>query len=445
MFIYQNNEYKEFKLGDIKATYYTPNTNISKVDLSLEVIPENNKLKLFFEYATSLFNEEFIKHFAEHYLNILNTVLENIDIKVSEIDILTENEKNKILNEFNNTKVDYPENKDILDLFEENAQKNPNNLAVIFENQQLTYKELNEKANSLANFLIEKGITNKDFVSILVDRSPNLIVAVYAVIKAGASYIIINKDYPEERINYILKDSNSKYTITDDFFNDFDFSKYDNKNLNIEENHRLCIIYTSGSTGKPKGVLLNKYGYFNLINAFDTDFKISQYKRFLGIANVSFDMFAFEMFSSTLLGNTLILANIEEQKNPIAMSNLIRKHNVDFFVTTPSRVELLLLDECNNPLKNVKAILLGGEKFSGNLYNRLSQVTDAKIFNSYGPTEITSACTNKLVTSNTITIGKPLPNTKVYICDPKLHIVPIGVVGEICVGGKRCCRWIFKQ
>ena len=436
MFIYQNNGYGNYSIDNIKTTFYTPTTNISKFDLSLEIIPDNGTLKLFFEYATSLFSQEFIENFAKHYLNILDNILKYPDIKISEIDILTEYEKNKILNEFNDTTVNYTENEDILDLFEQNAFEAPNNTAIVFENQEITYRELNEKANSLANFLIKQGITKNDFVAILLNRSPNIIISVYAVIKAGASYVIIDKDYPEERINYILEDSKSKFTITDKLINNFDYSEYDNQNLNIQENDRLCIIYTSGSTGKPKGVLLHKYGYYNLVNAFDTDFKLSQYKRILGIATVSFDMFAFEMFASTILGNTLILANNEEQKNPIAMSNLIKNNDVEFFVTTPSRVELLLTPECGNPLKNVKAFLLGGEKFTSNLYNRLQKITDAKIFNSYGPTEITSACTNKLITSDDITVGKPLPNTHVYICDSKLNLLPIGVVGEICVGGK---------
>ncbi len=435
VFIYQNNGLTNFNFDNINSKFYIPDTKSSKYDLSLEIIPQDNNLNLNFEYCTKLFTEQFIENFAEHYKIILNIVLNNLNIPISSICILTEKEKNKIINEFNNTNINYPENIDIINLFEKNVLKNPNNVAITFENQKLTYLELNQKANSLARFLIEKNITKNDFVSILLDRSPNIIISVYAVIKAGASYVIIDKEYPEERINYIINDCNSKFTINDDLINNFDFSKYNNDNLNIEENNRLCIIYTSGSTGTPKGVLLRKYGYYNLINAFETDFNISQYKRILSIATVSFDMFAFEMFASTLLGNTLILANSDEQKNPIAMSNLIKNNNVEFFVTTPSRAELLLLEECNNSLKNVKAILFGGEKFTNNLYERLKNVTSAKIFNSYGPTEITSACTNKLITSNDITIGKPLPNTKVYICDSKLHLLPIGVTGEMCVGG----------
>ena len=435
MFIYQNNGYRSFNIGDIKSKYFIPNSNTSKYDISLEVIPENNSLTLYFDYSTSLFKQEFIEKFAEHYLRILDIILENNDIKISDLDILTSEEQEDIINKFNDTKIKYPENLDMIDMFERNVLENPNKIAVIFENEKLTYRELNERANSLANFLIDNGITSNDYVSILLDRSYNIVISVYAVIKAGASYVIIDKDYPEERINYILRDCKSKFTITNRLIDNFDYSKYDNKNLGMAQNYRLCTIYTSGSTGNPKGVLLHKYGYYNLVNAFDTDFELSSFKKVLGIANVSFDMFAFEMFSSTLLGNTLVLANVEEQKNPIAMSKLIKDNDVEFMVTTPSRAELLLLEECGNPLENIKAILLGGEKFTSNLYLRLKEATNAKIFNSYGPTEITSACTNKLITSTDITVGKPLPNTKVYICDSKLHLLPVGVIGEMCVGG----------
>ena len=155
-------------------------------------------------------------------------------------------------------------------------------------------------------------------------------------------------------------------------------------------------------------------------------------------------MFAFELFHSTLFGNTLVLANEEEQRNPIDMSNLIKNNSIDFFVTTPSRIELLLSKECDNPLKHVKAFLLGGEKFTDNLFYRLKQSSNAKMFNGYGPTEITACCSIMEASSTPITIGKPLPNTQIYVCDKNLNLLPIGVVGEICVAGERSSKWIFK-
>ena len=217
--------------------------------------------------------------------------------------------------------------------------------------------------------------------------------------------------------------------------NDFDFSKNKIENIKLSKNDNLCIIYTSGSTGRPKGVPLNSSGFVNLIYAFDKEMNISNYKNILGIANVTFDMFAVELFSSTLFGNTLILANEDEQKSPVLISKLIKNNNVDFLVTTPSRMELLLSKECGNPIEDLKAFQLGGEKFTPQLYKRLRSCTKAQIFNGYGPTEITACCLNKLVNSDNVTIGKPLQNVQTYICDSNMNLLPIGIIGEICIGG----------
>ena len=329
-------------------------------------------------------------------------------------------------------------------MFEEQVLKTPNKVAVIFENKQLTYKQLNEKANSLANYLITKGIKNGDIVAIKLNRSFDLIISIYATIKTGASYVLIDSAFPQERINYIISTSKARFIITRNSsleldciinINSFEFSKYNTKNLNIPKNDNLCIIYTSGSTGKPKGVSLNSSGFVNLIYAFDKEMNISNYKNILGIANVTFDMFAVELFSSTLFGNTMVLANEDEQKNPILISKLIKNNNVEFLVTTPSRMELLLSEECENSLENLKAFQLGGEKFTAQLYNKLLQHTKAKIYNGYGPTEITACCTNKLVDSSNVTIGKPIQNVQAYICDSNMNLLPIGVIGEICIGG----------
>ena len=447
MFIYQNRGYKEIKLGKTKTQYYIPNTNISKFDLSLEAIPINNEIKLSFEYATKLFDEEFIKNISRHYLNILKEVLENIEIKISNISMISENETNKILHDFNNTKTDFGINKSIAEIFEEQAKKTPDNVAVVFEGKKLTYRELDEKSSALANYLKEKKLTNNDTVCIALNRSLELIISIYAVIKCGSPYIVIDTSFPEERINYIIDNSEARYGIISSNspkfkdvenlvdISNFEFSKYDTKTEIIAHKDNFCMIYTSGSTGNPKGVLLHEKGLINLIYAFDKEVETSKFKNILGIATVSFDMFAFELLSATLFGNTLVLANEEEQKNIVAMSNLMKQNNVEFMITTPSRIELLMLDDCGNPLKDLKALLLGGEKVTSSLYNKLKNVTEAKIINTYGPTEITAGCTTKLLNSEDITIGKPVSNMQIYICDPNLRLQPVGIVGEICVAG----------
>lgn len=417
------------------------------IDVHLYDMDEQGILNVAYDYKMNKYTENDIENMHYRFMHIIKQVLENDEILVNEIEIVTPEEKNRILFEFNHTSTDNSKGQTIVDLFEEQAEKYPNKPAVVFEKTVLTYQELNEKANRIAHSLRENGITNQDVVCILLNRSLDLITAIYGVIKSGATYVIIDATFPEERIHYIMNDSHAKCCITHTAFkefvnlensiyiNGFDFSSDKTENLNITYDNNFSIIYTSGSTGTPKGVILNKSGYFNLLNAFDTEINLSTYKNILGIATVSFDMFAFELFSATMLGNTFIFANEEEQKNPILMSKLIKQNHVDFFVTTPSRVELLLRDECENPLENVKTILLGGEKLTHNLYSQLQAKTNANIYNSYGPTEVTSACTNNLVSSEDISIGKPLPNTQVYILDGNHHLLPIGITGEICVAG----------
>jgi len=446
MFIYQNEGNTKVNLGNIKSTYYIPDNNISKFDLSLEVVPENNKLNLRFEYATKLFNKEFIEYLSTHYINILNAVLENTDIKIADIDMLSEEEKHKILYEFNNTKVDYPKDKTIVELFEEQVEKTPDNIAVVFEEQKLTYRELNEKANQLAYKLIINNIKSNDIVGVLLPRSLDLIISIWGILKVGAGYMLIDDKLPNERINYMLKNAEAKALIT---YKDFKNIKYntlyiDNfklentKNLNfkLSNENNLAVIYTSGSTGEPKGVLLKQCGLKNLLLAYQTILNTNICTNFLCTSAVSFDMFMVETFIPILSGKTIILANDDERQIPTYTSKLIEKRNVHFILTTPSKMDLLLTPNFSSCLKDIKVIQLGGEVFTNSLYDKLSKVTYANIYNGYGPTEITACCSSKKVTnSEDITIGKPICNTQILVLDKDNNLCPIDVPGELCVIG----------
>ena len=448
MFIYQNNGYSPVEFNDIKTKYYVPNSNISKFDLSLEVIPEKDILNLSFEYATKLFEKSFIENLANHYSNILHVVLDNLDIKLSSIDMLSEKERNTILYEFNNTKMDYPNEKTISQLFEEQVERTPDNIAVVFEDKKLTYKELNEKSNSLAHYLRNSGISRNDIVGIMMNRSLEMIISIIAVLKSGGAYLLIDNNLPSDRVEYMLNNCNTKLLILDydykvNFVNKINPSdmtltnSIDNLDIVNSPNDNFAIIYTSGSTGNPKGVMLRQIGVSNLILFYDKIVKIKNYKNHLGLASVSFDMFIVELFTSILLGRCLFLLNEEEIKNPVIMSQKIINNNIEFLLTTPTKIELLL---SNNQtalcLKTLKAFQLGGEVFTSSLYEKLSSYTDAKIYNGYGPTEITACCSNKLIKSKTnINIGSANPNTSIYILDKHLNPCPIGVPGEIYVGG----------
>lgn len=188
MFIYQNNGYPELSFNGIKSTYYIPNLKISKFDLSLEIIPADSKFNLRLEYCTDLFEREFIEQFAKHYTLVLEEVLGDLNKKISEIQMISTQEKSMILNDFNNTFVEYPRDKSIVELWKEQVEKTPNNTAIIFDNIKMTYLELDEKSNQLANFLIENQVKPGDIVPILMDKSLEMIIAILAILKVGAAF-----------------------------------------------------------------------------------------------------------------------------------------------------------------------------------------------------------------------------------------------------------------
>ena len=456
MFIYQNNGNTDIKFNNINAEYYIPDTKISKFDLSLEIIPNTNGLDLSFEYCTKLFDKSFIESLSEHYLNIIKTILENIDIKISDINMLSKKEKNKILYDFNNTTTDYPKDKTISTLFEEQVEKAPDNIAIVFENQKLTYKELNEKANSLAYYLRNNcKIERNDIIGIMVNRSLEMIISILAVLKAGSSYMPIDPDYPQDRIEYMLKNSNSKLLLT--FKNLDDRVLFDNKifvelsnpiykenKQNIENINKpddlSYIIYTSGSTGMPKGVMLKHSSLTSLTNYLNNyvDFlkNKNEQKTIVSVTTVSFDIFIFETLICLQKGLKIVIATEEEQHIPTKLISLIKKENIEIMQMTPSRMQLFLdNNDCDN-LYTLKYIVLAGEALPDALLSKLLSLGIKKVYNGYGPSETTVFSTFTDVTNQShVNIGKPLDNTKVYILDKNMNICPLNVPGELYIAG----------
>ncbi len=455
-FIYQNDGFTPVSFEDLNANMYIPDSKISKFDLSLEVVPnDNGEFLLNFEYCTKLFKEETIKKFASHFINIAKEIVKDSDAYISDISILSEDEKHKILYEFNDTKLDYPKNKTISELFEEQVQRTPDNIAIVFGDTKLTYIELNEKANRLAWHLRNIGITRNDIVSIMVNRSLELLVAILGVLKSGACYIPIDPNYPKDRTKYMLENSNCKLLLTSsslektvefsnkitvDLTPDY-FIDNDNNLPNINEpDDTSYIIYTSGSTGKPKGVVLRQSSLTNLayfLNDYVCFLKDNKYIPIASVTTASFDIFIFETLISLQKGLKVVIANEEEQRLPNKLNSLIENNDIKAIQMTPSRMRIFIdnIDSCPS-LSNLDYVVLAGEPLPDSLLKDLLNLGIKKVYNGYGPSETTVFSTFTDVTDyDIVNIGKPLANTQMYILDNDLSPVPVGMPGELYIAG----------
>lgn len=422
-------------------------------ELQIHLFDLNNEscINIAYDYKTDKYDKQDITDLHSRILTIINQILNNSNTSLKDIEIVTSEERNKILYKFNNTYMDYPRDKTIVDLFEEQVQKTPNNIAVVFENQQLTYKQLNEKANSLSHYLINNGVGHGDTIGIMVPRSLEMIISIIAVLKSGACYIPIDPEYPESRIEYMLEDSKANLLLTFKNLNsEINFSKkvfveLDNSfyTSNIENpphvnkpDDLVYIIYTSGSTGKPKGVMLKHKNIVNFIFAMLKEMKFSSNSTIISITTISFDIFVLESLLPLSSGMKIVIASKEAQTNIQLFSELCKKHNVEIIQSTPTRFQTFLSNLPDNFLNNIKYLLIGGEPFPDALLENLHSVYKGKIYNMYGPTETAVWSSVKdLSSTNTITIGKPIANTQMYVLNKLKKVVPYGVAGEIYISG----------
>lgn len=404
-----------------------------------------------YDYHKDLYYDKEIEFIHQHLLSLLWHALDNPGKRIYTIEMLPESEKRKVLYEFNNTEADYPKDKTIHQLFEQQVTKTPDNTALICEDKSITYRQLNERANSLAVLLREKGIKPGDVIAIMVRRSIEMVIGMLAVLKAGAAYLPIDKELPDERINYMIKNSESKVILTDNT-TIYRFTEYDKINIQCEEHYNFkkedlaninnvrdlaYVLYTSGTTGEPKGVMIEHTSLVNFVYAVTKFMDFSTDSIVLSYTSFCFDIFIFEIFTSLLTGAKIILANETEQKIPRYTCSLINKHRVNKILTTPSKIKLFLTDNENiKMLESIREIMVGGEVFPPELLKLLKNNLNAKIINGYGPTETTIGVSFKVFDNdNRITIGKPISNVKLYVLDKHKNLLPIGIPGELYIGG----------
>ncbi|MCV3211983.1 amino acid adenylation domain-containing protein [Plectonema radiosum NIES-515] len=433
-------------------------------DLTLEIADADAFLVGVLKYNADLFNEDAIARMTGHFQTLLEGIVTHPELSIRQLPLLSEKQKYQLLVEWNDTECEYPTDKCIHQLFEEQVEKTPNALAVVFEKQQLTYQQLNQRANQLAYYLQSLGVKPEVLVGICVERSVEMVVGLLGILKAGGAYVPLDPTYPQERLSYMLADSGVEVLLTQESLveslpshtaqvvtldTDWDaIAQHSQNNLDagVSSDNLAYVIYTSGSTGQPKGVQIT---HQNLVHSTSDRLKYYQnYQKivngFLLLSSFAFDSSVAGIFWTLCCGGKLILPQEGLQREIPKIIDLITHHEVSHFLCLPSLYTLILAQSQERELVPLKVIIVAGEACSSNLVKQhWQQLPESYLFNEYGPTEATVWSTVYYCQSPDIIkvpIGCAIANTQIYILDADLQPVPIGVRGEIYIGGPGLAR-----
>ncbi|MDJ0603596.1 non-ribosomal peptide synthetase, partial [Microcystis sp. M53602_WE12] len=458
-FVLQNTPKSEIAMTGLTVTDLPPENTTAKFDLTLAMVNTDDGLKGVWEYNTDLFESSTIERLSGHFLNLLGGIAANPQARISQLPLLTESETNQLLIEWNNTQVDYPEYKCIHQLFEEQVKRTPDAVAVVCSQQQLTYNELNCRANQLAHYLRKLGVKPDELVGICLERSLDMIVGLLGILKAGGAYLPLDPDYPSERLQFAIADAQLSLLLTqeglidklpehqaplillDRFTEELNQNSQDNLTGVVTANNLANLIYTSGSTGKPKGVMVEHRGLFNLAQAQIKTFNVQSNSRLLQFASLNFDASIWEIILSMGAGATLYLDSKDALMPGLPLMGILKDYGITHIILPPSALAALPLEE----IPELQTIIVGGEACSEELIKQWA--TGRNFFNAYGPTETSVCATVEKWTDETlkVTIGRPIANTQIYILDSHLQPVPIGVPGELHIGGMGLARGYLNR
>jgi amino acid adenylation domain-containing protein len=435
-------------------------TETAKFDLALELQERPEGLVGRFEYSTDLFNADTIERMVGHFQTLLEGIVANPEQKISELPLLTQFERQQLA-AWNNTQTDYPKDACIHQLFEQQVERSPDAIALVFEEQQLTYKELNQRANQLAHLLRNLGVGPEVLVGICVERSLEMLVGLLGILKAGGAYVPLDPAYPPERLVFMLEDAEVAVVLTtqarlveslpkhqgrivclDTDWEIIERQSEANLISEVKFDNLAYVIYTSGSTGKPKGVAIEHRNAVALLDWARQVFNPEDLAGVLASTSICFDLSVFELFVPLSLGGKVILA-----ENALHLPTLSGALDVTLINTVPSAIaELLRMDGI--PF-SVGTVNLAGEPLRNKLVQQVYEHnTVQKVFNLYGPSEDTTYSTYTLVKkggNEPPPIGRPIANTQVYILDAQLQLVPIGIPAELYIGGAGLARGYLNR
>lgn len=444
-------ESHKLDFGNATGTYQSVPRNFENFEWFYNLAVTKDSMTIECSYNRDLFTAETIKHRLSEFTELLASLAKDPTVKIEDTSLHSALDK-QLLHGVNDTKTDYPNDRCVFQLFESLADSNGNKSAVVYEDNQYSYDELNRQANKLAHHLISQGTKAGDIIALYLNRNIEMLVALLAVQKTGACYLPLDPDYPADRIHYILDHAKATTVITESALNarlpDLEVDTLDldtlwdshtalsdaNPGLAIEPATAAYVIYTSGSTGNPKGVLVSHRNVVNFLSSMQQTPGINAQDRLLAVTTLSFDIAVLELYLPLITGATVVVSNRETALDGNALSDLITAENITLMQATPATWRNLLAADWKGSDK-LKA-LIGGEALPGDLITPLLDRVES-LWNMYGPTETTvwSSCMQVKGRNQPIRIGSPIANTTLHLLDDKLRQVPVGCEGELYIGG----------
>lgn len=413
------------------------------------------------KYNTDLFDREFVEQMSKHFKNLIGDIAHNRGRKISELRLLSDEEENSILVERNDTTFSYDEFDCVHKLIEKQAAETPGRVSLVYENETMTYEEMNKRANRLANYLKNSGIGKESLVCLFMERSFNMVISMLGVLKSGAAYIPVDVSYPSDRIEFMIKDSSasviitqgslksrlpatgSKILVIEDEENELSKLNSGNLNLNVPVDDLAYVIYTSGSTGVPKGVMIEHKSLSNHMLWMKDAFGFKNSDSVLQKTPFSFDASVWEFYLPLMTGGKLIITKPEGHLDAGYLIETILKNDVSVIQFVPTMLRLLIDEDGIENCTSLRYVFSGGEQLTVDLTKKVFAKLNADLVNLYGPTEVTIdslfyKCENS--GEQTIPIGRPVYNTRAYVLDKYLNPVPDGVAGELFLGGLDVAR-----
>lgn len=431
-------------------------TETSRFDLRLEVKPIDGVLSLAFTYNTDLFNPDTVARFAKHYQALLEQIVDNPRQRISELSLLTPVEADRILVEWNETKWDYPREQSVVDLIEAHAVQTPEAVAVQFGTRKLTFEQLNRRANRLAHYLQAQGIRPGMRVGLCLEPSLELSIGLLGILKAGAAYVPLDPDYPQERLEYVLNDSQIDTLLTeqkllvnwpelrvnviclDTEWDQIRESSGERPSVELTLHYPAYVLYTSGSTGRPKGVVVS---HENLLSSTlaRRHYYEHQPRGFLLLSSFAFDSSVVGIFWTLCEGGTLYLPQKAIKADVVRLASLIWRREITHILCIPSLYAVILDHAGEGHLNSLQTVIVAGEACPPELVKvHYEQLPDTPLYNEYGPTEATvwsSVHYCRVENRSLVPIGRPIANAQIYLLDGYLQPVPVGVPGELYIGG----------